>query len=120
MTPHMYSYTKADVELLLVAQRSLLGEIPPRLRAVSFELSADGKNLVARFEFDGLPTEDEIECARVAMTNFTSASGLGSGSYSEEFAATPYPEKLKLLRLMAFRRNEDQWNPWVHTFGQPK
>ena len=116
----MYSYTKMDVELLLVAQRSLLGEIPPRLRAGSFDLSPDGKNMVARFEFDGLPTEEEIECISVAMTNFTSASNLGSGSYKEEMAAVPYPEKLKLLRLMVFRRNEDQWNSWVNYFGQSK
>lgn len=106
----MYNYSQLDIELLLVAQRCLLGEVPTRLRAASFDLSSDGKEMVARFEFDGEPTENDIECVAVVMTNFTSASTLGRGNYREEISAKPYPETLKLLRLMAFHRNEDAWD----------
>lgn len=42
-----------DVKLMLYAQQALLGEVAPQLRAVSFKLSTDGEELVARFIFDG-------------------------------------------------------------------
>jgi hypothetical protein len=110
-TPH-------DTELLLNAQRGLLGEIPPRLRAVSFDLSSDGQNLVARFEFDGEPTDDELECASVAMTNILASYSANHRSYKEEMVSNPFPNKPQFLRLVAFFRNEDEWNSWSKTFNK--
>jgi hypothetical protein len=111
--------TPNDNEFLLNAQRGLLGEIPPRLRAVSFDLSEDGMDLVARFEFDGEPTEEERECAGVAMTNIVAGYSKRLKSCKEEVVPIPYPAKLKLLRLVAFLRNEDAWNSWSKTFNTP-
>jgi hypothetical protein len=65
-----------ESEVRLVAQRALLGEIPPRLRSVSFDIADDGRlrgRLRGRFEFDGDPTDEERECARVVMTNVVAA-----------------------------------------------
>ena len=106
-------YTSFDIDLLLYAQRGLLGEIPPGLRAVSFDLSPDGQEFVARFEFDGEPGEEVLECASVAMTNIIANYSANHRSYKEEMVSAPFPQELKLLRLVAFLRNEDEWNPWV-------
>jgi hypothetical protein len=102
-----------DTRLLLNAQRALLGEIPPRLRSVSFDLSPDGEELKARFEFDGDPTEDELECASVAMTNIFADYSKNHRKYTEEIINVPYPKKLNFLRLVAFLRNEDEWTSWI-------
>ena len=110
--------TSHDAELLLNAQRGLLGEIPPRLRAVSFDLSADGQDLVARFEFDGEPTDEELECASVAMTNILASYSTNHRSYKEEMVSNFFPNKPQLLRLVTFLRNEDKWNPWSKTFNR--
>ena len=109
-------HTAHEIELLLNAQRGLLGEIPPRLRAVSFDLSSDGRDLTARFEFDGEPTDEELECANVAMTNILAGHYCKPRSYKEEMVSVPIPNKLQLLRLVAFLRNEDEWNSWSKTF----
>lgn len=111
-------HTPHDTELLLNAQRGLLGEIPPRLRAVSFDLSSDGQDLIARFEFDGEPTDDELECASVAMTNILASYSANHRSYKEEMVSNPFPNKPQFLRLVAFLRNEDEWNSWSKTFNK--
>ena len=107
------SHNEHDIKLLLSAQRALLGEVPPGLRSVSFDLSPDGEELKARFEFDGEPTEDELECASVVMTNIIADYSTNHRKYVEEFVSVPYPTKLKFLRLVAFLRNEDAWKSWV-------
>lgn len=112
--------TSFDKELLLNAQRALLGEIPPSLRAASFDLSSDGQDWVARFEFDGNPSEEALECVSVALTNlFTSYPyNWKPRTYKEEMLAIPYPQKLQRLRLAAFLRNEDEWNSWTKVFDK--
>jgi hypothetical protein len=107
-----------DIKLLLAAQRALIGEVPPRLRAVSFDLSADGEDLSSRFEFDGEPTDEELECASVVMTNIFADYSKNHRKYHEEFIRTPYPQKPKFLRLVAFYRNEDEWTSWSKAFNQ--
>ena len=94
--------TGHDIFLLLSAQRALLGEVPPRLRSVSFDLSLDGEELDARFEFDGEPTEDELECASIVMTNILADYSKNHRAYREQFVAAPCPQKSKFLRLVAF------------------
>ena len=109
--------TEHDNYLLLSAQRALIGEVPPRLRSVSFDLSFDGEDLIARFEFDGEPVEDELECARVVMTNIVADYPKNHRSYREDFVCNPSPRKPKFLRLIAFYRNEDVWTTWGKAFN---
>lgn len=106
------SHNEHDIKLLLSAQRALLGEIPPRLRSVSFDLSTNGDELKARFEFDGDPTDEELECASVTMTTIFADYSKNQRKYIEECISVPYPEEPKFLRLVAFYRNEDKWNSW--------
>lgn len=110
--------TENDILLLLNAQRALVGEVPPRLRSVSFDLSPDGEELDARFEFDGEPTEDELECARVAMTNILADYSENPRAYREQFVAVPCPLEPKFLRLIAFYRNEDEWTSWGAAYNK--
>lgn len=110
--------TEHDISLLLSAQRALLGEVPPRLRAVSFDLSQDGEELDSRFEFDGEPTEDELECARVVMTNILADYSKNHRAYREQFVAVPCPQEPKFLRLIAFYRNEDEWTSWGAAYNK--
>lgn len=105
-------HNKHDIKLLLSAQRALLGEVLPRLRSVSFDLSPDGEELKARFEFDGDPTDDELECASVVMTNIFADYSKNHRKYDEEFISVPCPKEPKSLRLIAFYRNEDKWTSW--------
>src|SRR6266581_7719163 len=98
--------TEHDNSLLLSAQRALIGEVPPRLRSVSFDLSQDGEELRARFEFDGDPTEDELECASVVMTNILADYSRNPRTFHEEVVAAPCPQKPQFLRLVVFYRNE--------------
>ena len=104
--------TERQIELLLFAQAALLGEIAPSFRAVSFDLSPDGKDLVSRFIFDGDPSEDAREVASVALTNFFANFSENHSSYREEFLSIPYPEKMEHLPLLVYLRNEDDWNSW--------
>lgn len=104
-------YTSFDIDLLLYAQRGLLGEIPFGLRTVSFDLSIDGRDFSARFEFDGEPSEEARECVSVAMTNIIANYSANHSSYNEEIVSVPFPQVLKPLRLIAFLRNEEEWNP---------
>ena len=47
--------TEHDLKLMQYAQGALLGEVAPSFRAVSFQLSPDGEDFIARFIFDGEP-----------------------------------------------------------------
>lgn len=102
--------TKHDIDLLLSAQNAMLGEIPSSLRTISFDLSKDGEDLVARFEFDGEPDENEEECVSVIMTNILLDYSKNHRSYDEQVVSVPYPLKPNFLRLVAFFRYEDDLN----------
>ena len=52
--------------LLLSAQRALLGQIPPSLRAVTAEVS--GTEVRLRFVFDGPISEDDMDSAQFTGT----------------------------------------------------
>jgi hypothetical protein len=100
-----------EVDLRLAAQRALLDEVPPRLRSVSFDL-AGHQRLRARFEFDGEPTDDELECARIVMTNILASLG-SPQCYVEDFVGNRFPSRRNHLPIIVYARNEDLWNSWV-------
>lgn len=104
--------TEHDIKLMQFAQRALLGEVAPSFRAVSFELSADGKDLVARFIFDGEPSEEAKEVASIVLTNIFANYSKNHRSFKEEMLAVPYPEKMEHRPLLVYLRNEDSWNSW--------
>ena len=104
-----------ESEVRLVAQRALLGEIPPRLRSVSFDIADDGR-LRGRFEFDGDPTDEERECASVVMTNVVAALSPAI-SLSEEFVSNTFPKQRNFLPISVYARNEDAWNSWTASYG---
>ncbi|MDP5460461.1 MULTISPECIES: hypothetical protein [Gammaproteobacteria] len=104
--------TEHDIKLMLYAQSGLLGEVAPSFRAVSFSLSKDGEDLVARFIFDGEPSEEAKEVASVALTNILANYSKSHRSYTEEMLAVPYPNKMEHLPLLVYLRNEDDWNSW--------
>lgn len=108
--------TEHDIKLMLYAQQALLGEVAPQFRAVSFRLSADGEELVARFIFDGEPTEEAKEVAGVALTNLLADYSKNHRSYKEEMLACPYPEKMEHLPLLVYLGNEDDWNSWAELY----
>jgi len=108
--------TEHDIKLLLYAQQALLGEVAPQFRAVSFKLSADGEDLVARFIFDGEPTKEAKEVAGVAITNLLANYSKNHRSYKEEMLGCPYPQKMEHLPLLAYLRNEDDWGTWTKLY----
>lgn len=103
---------KYDLQLMQNAQNALLGEVAPSFRAISFELSPDGEDFSARFIFDGEPSEDALEVASVVMTNILAGYSENHRSYKEEMLAVPYPNEMGHLPLLAYLRNEDDWNAW--------
>ncbi|WP_122668419.1 hypothetical protein [Pseudomonas viridiflava] len=103
-----------ESEVRLVAQRALLGEIPPHLRSV-FDIADDGR-LRGRFEFDGDPTDEERECASVVMTNFVAALSPAI-SLSEEFVSNTSPKQRNFLPISVYARNEHAWNSWTASYG---
>lgn len=105
-----------EVELRLAAQRALVDEVPPRLRAVSFDI-AGGRQLHALFEFDGDPTEDEKECASVVMTNILASVG-SPQLYVEDFVCNSFPQRRNFLPILVYARNEDEWNNWTTSYGK--
>lgn len=108
--------TEHDIKLMLYAQQALLGEVAPSFRAVSFKLSTDGEDLIARFIFDGEPTEEAREVAGVALTNLLANYSKNHRRYKEEMLASPYPEKMEHLPLLAYLRNEDDWGSWAELY----
>ncbi|MEP7706767.1 hypothetical protein [Paraglaciecola sp. 25GB23A] len=94
------------------AQGALLGEVAPSFRAVSFKLSEDGEDFVARFIFDGEPSEESKEVASVVLTNILANYSKNHRSYKEEMLAVSYPNRMEHLPLLVYLRNEDEWNSW--------
>lgn len=103
-----------ELEVRLAAQRALLGEVPPRLRSISFDI-VDGR-LRARFEFDGDPTDEERECASVVMTNIIAALS-PTILFTEEFVANRFPHPCNSLTIRVYARNEDAWNSRTARYG---
>lgn len=101
---------------MLYAQQALLGEVAPQFRAVSFKLSTDGEDLVARFIFDGEPTEEDREVAGVGLTNLLANYSKNHRSYKEEMLACPYPGAMEHLPLLVYLRNEDNWSSWAELY----
>ncbi|MGN8250812.1 hypothetical protein [Pseudomonas sp. SMV7] len=104
-----------ESEIRLAAQRALLGEIPPRLRSVSFDIADNGR-LSARFEFDGDPTDEEIECASVVMTNILAMLG-PTIFYTQDLLSNLFPRHRDFLPIPVYARNEDAWNSWTASYG---
>ena len=104
--------TEHDIKLMQYAQVALLGEVAPSFRAVSFQLSPDGEDFIARFIFDGEPSEDALEVASVVLTNIFASYPRNNRSYKEEMLAIPYPNQMEHLPLLVYLRNEDDWVSW--------
>jgi hypothetical protein len=104
--------TEHDLKLMQYAQGALLGEVAPSFRAVSFQLSPDGEDFIARFIFDGEPSEYDLEVASVVLTNIIANYSKNHRSYKEEMLAIPYPTQMEHLPLLVYLRNEDDWNSW--------
>lgn len=104
--------TEHDIKLMLYAQSALLGEVAPSFRAVSFSLSKNGEDLVARFIFDGEPSEEAKEVANVVLTSIFANYTGHQCNYTEEMLSVPYPNKMEHLPLLVYLRNEDDWNSW--------
>src|SRR5690606_41762757 len=108
--------TEHDIKLMQYAQAALLGEVAPSFRAVSFEFSPDGEDILARFIFDGEPTEDALEVASVVLTNILANYSKNHRSYKEVMLAAPIPQKMDHLPLLVYLRNEDDWHAWTITY----
>ncbi|QSX38661.1 hypothetical protein [Shewanella sedimentimangrovi] len=108
--------TDHDLKLMQYAQGALLGEVAPSFRAVSFQLSPDGEDFVARFIFDGEPSEDALEVASVVLTNIIANYSRNHRSYKEEMLTIPYPCRMEHLPLLVYLRNEDDWNSWAKLY----
>lgn len=99
-------------DLRLVAQSSLLGLVPPRLRSVSFQIGPHFSSLQARFIFDGSPTEDEKEVCRVALTEIEAAYWSLLESSEEEYLCCPMDQLMQPLEIEVYRRCEEPWTNW--------
>lgn len=94
---------KPDVDLLLSAQRALLGAVPCNLRAVSVELR--GSVLLFRAVFGREPTEEERELLSVACTEII-ADFPQVMQAKEEFLVVSPPAKPEHLAELVFSRAE--------------
>lgn len=91
------------VNLLLSAQRALLGQIPPSLRAVSVDV--DSRKVYFRCVFDGEPEEDEWELLSCAASKII-ADFSDPFVIVEEYWRTPRPERMEHLRHLVYLRHE--------------
>lgn len=111
--------TQYEIQLMQYAQAALLGEIAPSFRAISFQLSEDGEDIKARFIYDGeQPSEEAKEVASVVLTNILANYPKNHRSYNEEHLSIPYPKEMDHLPLLAYLRNEDNWNSWTKEYGK--
>ncbi len=95
------------VELLLSVQRSLCGEVTPRLRAVSCEADEHLQIVRLRFIFDTTETDVDHECASCAAAEVI-ADLYDGWTLEEEYVAVPGADSMTHLSGMAFMRFEEQ------------
>lgn len=93
-----------DSELLLSILNALIGNVTPNLRCVRVE---DKNNAITLFfYYDNPPTEDEIELASLADTEFI--ADFPSPKYTTDckVLALPYPEPIPKNGLCVYKRYE--------------
>jgi hypothetical protein len=92
----------------LSAQRALLGNVTPQLRAVSVDTDPESKRVSVRFVFDGEPSEsvrDAASCAAAEMI----ADYPDPWTIHEDYVVCPAPARMEHLRHIVYARCEDAW-----------
>ena len=92
-----------DVQLRLIAQRSLWGLVPSSLRAAS--VSYDAHIIAFRCIFDGPPSENDRELLSMAATEII-ADFNEPYLIDEQYLGIPYPQPMEHLRYLIFLRYE--------------
>ena len=92
-----------DVQLRLIAQRSLWGLVPSSLRAAS--VSYDAHIIAFRCIFDGPPSEDDWELLSIAATEII-ADFDAPYTIDDQYLAIPYPQPMEHLRYLIYLRYE--------------
>jgi hypothetical protein len=97
-----------DDYLRLSAQKALLGEVTPPMRAVSVDLDTAAPIIRVRFIFERPPSPSEQDSARSA-TGVLIAQYPAPWTIDEELVVTPPGQPMTHLRLIVFHRCEDEW-----------
>ncbi len=97
-----------DIQLRLSAQRALLTNVTPRLRAVSLDIDTEQYRIWVRFIFDGQPSETVKDTAGCIGAEILSDYPEG-WNFTEEVILCCLPDKMEHLRLLVYHRCEDSW-----------
>ncbi len=96
---------RLDVQIRLGAQRSLWGQVPPSLRAVSVDV--DEQKVYFRCIFDGEPTEYDWELMSVAATEII-ADFPAPYTIEEDYLTVKAPNEMSHLKYLIYLRHERQ------------
>lgn len=94
-----------DVRIRLSAQRALLGQVTPSLRAVSVDVGE--RKVYFRCIFDGNPTEYVRELLSVAATEII-ADFQEPYMIEEEYLSIEEPNEMKHLKHLIYLRHESK------------
>ncbi len=95
-----------SANLMLSAQRALLGHVPPCLRAASIQ--KDGDTIRWRCVFDANATEEDFELARMAGTEIM-ADFSAPTDIDEQIVTLPFPQPPEHLRHLVYFRHEHNY-----------
>jgi hypothetical protein len=95
--------TDVAITLRLSAQRALLGQVPPVLRALS--VAAAEHCIHFRCYFDGPTSDHDKELLSEAATEII-ADFSAPWAISEEYLELPYPEPMRHLEHLIYLRHE--------------
>ncbi|KRG44226.1 hypothetical protein ARC20_08675 [Stenotrophomonas panacihumi] len=87
---------------MLSVQRALLGEVHPQLWRVSIEGDSDQRRVHIRFEYEGAPTPDALECGSIVATEVL-ANLPGSWDLLDEYVQRNPDNPLPPLAHLAFQ-----------------
>jgi hypothetical protein len=92
-----------DVNLLLSAQRALLGAVLNSFRAVSIGMK-EGGLAIFRCVFEDVPTTNDRELLSTAATELL--SDFPDNVIEEDFIVVPFPKPIPQLINIIFQRHE--------------
>jgi hypothetical protein len=91
------------LEVLVAAQRALLGEISENMRAITIKY--DEKSIILRYIFDKEPSEEDLESVSFVETEI--AAGQGENEHiSSEIVQIRFPGTIPQDELRVYRRKE--------------